>query len=132
MTDNKFKTAAAKLLAQHSLTQQNFSTSKPAIPAKNPTPDLEPVKKIDSIWESDETETTPFFLKKATEVREVSASAKSSSFSFIKIMIVIVPAVLGCGIMLVLVPPTIFGIMGNIAVGLLGGGAFGAIIAKEL
>lgn len=132
MADDKFKTAAAKLLAQHAAKQENKPLPKPSDPMEDTVPvPAQPSRNLDLIWQNKINE-TPSFIPEPT-VAVVNPYVRSSSFSFYKISMVLLHAAIGCGLMFELVPPIIiFGITGNIAIGMVAGSIFGLIIANIL
>lgn len=114
MAKNDFKTAAAKLLAQHTAKMQQpaphkFDPPKPSSPptctVTTPIRDIHPPRRIASV-----------------------SSPGLSTKLFIKLL----TALLGCAIMVFLVPETIFGIAFNIIFGVAGGAIFGHLIVKDI
>ncbi len=177
MADNKFKTAAAKLLAQHAAKQANRPLPEPmkdpipvpeqpprieAIPVPEPPPRVEtipvpeppPVQqtipvpqqlpKIDPIpvpaqsprnpdllWQEEKHVARPHGFEPA--VTETTSYAPSAPFSLYKISMVLLHAVIGCGLMFELVAPIpVIGIAGNIAIGLVVGTLVGFVVANKL
>ena len=60
------------------------------------------------------------------------SDGRRRSSGFTKVLLILAPAALGCAAMVLLFPPTSYGIEGNLAIGLIGGGLLGAVIAGEL
>lgn len=140
MSDNKFKSAAARLLALHSpkgsgepapQTENATVESPPESPPES-APEKAPVKPViiwkkkDSSLQSAEQSVLPII-----EFADTGEASSASSFAGRRLLIVL-PALLGAVIATVIMSPTIIGIGGNLVLGLLGGAAIGVIIAKEL
>lgn len=103
MTNNDFKTAAAKLLAQHAAKIRVTATAATVDNNTKNTSILTPL--------SENYTVAPFSLQ-------------------VKILITLSLVLLGCAIMVFLVPETIFGIAGNIGFGILSGVILGAIFTR--
>lgn len=155
MADNKFKTAAAKLLAQHAAKQENRQLATPdpvedaapapvrptqetlpATEASAPVRDTAPIpakppRNLNLVWQTEPSAAAPFTPPPLVPAPEPAVPA--SSFSLYKISMVLLHAVIGCGLMFELIPPIAgIGIAGNIAIGLVGGAALGLIVTKIL
>jgi len=142
MGTHDFKTAAAKLLAQHSssaeknvpkalVNQREPAVSPPVTlsvqesqkeyPRKRPEADQERI--VLPVWDSP-SETEEKEIVHTTSWKLPRNSLKAS------IMLGLI--VLFSAIMVFLLPPTKFGIGGNIVLGILAGSGFGFIINREL
>jgi len=144
MADYDFKTAAAKLLAQHSL-QAEKTLPKPLVTQNEPVPPptLRPVQKMQKVQ--------PEIQQKLPEIEEEHvvvpiwddpAEKAAADFSYtnktklspnnLKILVMVGLIVFFSAIMVFFVPSTRLGIAGNILLGVLAGGGFGYIINREL
>lgn len=111
MSDNSnFKTAAAKLLAQHSARKKESSAPTP-IPAAQPQ---------------------PVVLRTAGSQQRHASSAGSELSAVIKGTAIPGLAVLGSSIMVFIVPETIFGMWFNGVFGIAIGAFFGYMLIREL
>ncbi len=116
-----FKNAAAKLLEKHSSQVQHPTPQAPELP---PQPEVAAAKPMERPVLSptilvDEGEPAP-----APPPRDRQAGLKAS--------IIIGLMIVATAVMVLVVPETIVGIGGNIAVGMLAGAAFGYIIVREI
>ncbi len=109
MAKNDFKTAAAKLLAQHS------AKKKENLPPR-------------SVHNEQQTASSATFSQESGRRESLGPELAP----LVRGAAIPVLAALGCAIMVFLVPETIFGMWFNIVFGLLVGGAFGVIIVREL
>ncbi|MBP1764142.1 MAG: hypothetical protein H6Q65_1200 [Firmicutes bacterium] len=142
MADYDFKTAAAKLLAQHSLTAEK-PVPKPLVNQKDPVvppPGIRPIHKVQPELQQNrpETEQEPVVepiwddpVEKATTDFSYTDKPKLSQ-NKLKVFVMVGLIVFFSAIMVFLVPPTRLGILGNILLGVLAGGGFGYIINREL
>ncbi len=142
MADYDFKTAAAKLLAQHSLTAEK-PIQKTLVNQKEPVvppPAIRPVHKVQPEIQQQRLETVqehvvePIWddpVEKATADFSYTAKPKLSQ-NKLRILVMVGLIVFFSAIMVFFVPPTRFGIVGNILLGVLAGGGFGYIINREL
>jgi uncharacterized RDD family membrane protein YckC len=110
MANPNFKTAAAKLLAQHAAKKENPLTNSTSAPSVEPVPTMPSVRTYHPSARSAGSELAPLVRGAAIPVL----------------------AVLGCAIMVFLVPETIFGLWFNVLFGLVSGAVFGYIIVREL
>ena len=133
--DNKFKSAAAKLLAQHSGKPQPKPAVKPLAPvAEQPArPELvrrEPPKQnLDFIWERKPQEQSidaPYQY----DAPAVAETMPSSSVKISDYLPMILTAAIGCGLMLNIMPLPVLGFVGNAAIGLVVGVFAGMFISR--
>ena len=113
MANNDFKTAAAKLLAQHSAKKKG--TPSPAHPEKQQA-------------HIEQQQVSPAMHNNYRSM----GSAGSELRSLLKGTAIPVLATLGCIIMVFLVPETIFGMWFNGIFGIAAGALFGFIIIRQL
>ncbi len=118
MAKNEFKTAAAKLLAQH--------TAKMQHPAPPPSPPKYDPPKPASLPAHTSTVT-----QRDVSTQRKIANVPSPGLSA-KLFIKLLAALMGCAIMVFLVPETIFGITFNIVFGAAAGAILGHLIIKDM
>jgi hypothetical protein len=142
MANQDFKTAAAKLLAQHSCKPEN-NAPKPLVKQKEPAtmptlilPVQEERAECRRKQSEPEIERVILPVWDSSEEAKAQDTARPAKWKFIenktKVSIMFGLIILFSAIMVVLVPSTRIGIIGNILVGVLAGGGFGYIINREL
>ena len=132
MADAKFKNAAAKLLAQHSVKPGGKLTYGPPsgrveAPATLEAPAARESKSAPPI-KSPQPQPVPPPSRPVVEPRPVQADMITA---LIKYIIVIIFALLGCAIVILTGFNTGFGVAANIGAGLLGGAVLGMLIARN-
>lgn len=143
MAVNKFKNAASKLLAQHSLRPEEKMVYDPPTGKTAVTPAItraiEPAyertamnpKLVDRRENNDITASKPILLKQEAPKKHEALPGDLVT-ELIKYIIVLSSALLGSAIAVFLVPEALIGFGGNIVLGLFGGTALGFIITKIL
>lgn len=138
MADNKFKNAAAKLLAQHSIKQdEKFiydpPVSRPDIPpAIEPRPERPPMDPMPFVPEKNYgiPISKPIVLPPNKPSKQDAINADMVT-ALIRIIIVLVSVLLGWAIAAFIVPESILGGINKIALGIFAGTILGLIIAKQ-
>lgn len=140
--NHDFKSAAAKLLAQHSsnaekivpkslVTQKEQTVSPPITLSLQETPPESPWKQPEinqerivlPVWDS---------YEESEEKKSVCKAKEKLPRNSMKAFILFGLIFFFSAMMVFLLPPTKIGIIGNIALGILAGGGFGFIINREL
>lgn len=119
MAKNDFKNAAAKLLAQHAGKTKKKAEPLPAAGSQANPPGGQPERRP----------VTAVFLPEYEE--DNYAVYEPAPQSRLKLYILFGLALLGCCIMVFLVPETIFGLAGNAVVGAVFGAGLGWLINRE-
>lgn len=123
MSKDDFKNAAAKLLAQHAYTVKKADGSLPA--AINNEADSKPVVSSVLIPQRE----TPVNLP---EPKDTDYSfCEPQRDNWFKRGSLVGLALLGCAVMVFLIPETIFGLIGNAIIGIVSGVGLGWIINRE-
>jgi len=134
MADNKFKTAAAKLLAQHKSTDDEQGPPRPAIssPAAKQAPSLLKINvnpEVGLTFRDNSLATADLTLRQ--NFQEESDSPRNSSWSD-KQPLVLLFAVLGCAVAIIFEQKTMLATITEAAVGLIGGAVLGFFVSKKL
>ena len=119
MAKNDFKNAAAKLLAQHAKINPKSSASTVA----------KEIKPVPIVSQPVRSSVTAVYLPEPPE--EDYAVYQPEPQGRVKVYLLFGLALLGCSIMVFLVPETIFGLTGNAVVGAVFGAGLGWLINRE-